>query len=98
MTKLRSALASTIRQNIGFYIAIAMLAALYLVYNFMHPRGFSAAVLIQNSNESVAIVFLAMAQTVPVLLGGLDLSCLQSLLSSLAAHEFWAVKAGISER
>ena len=38
------------------------------------PRGFSAAVLVQNANESVAIAFVAMAQTVPVLLGGLDLS------------------------
>ena len=74
MAETRSALATNMRQNVAFYIAIAMLASLYLVYNFMHPRGFSAAVLIQNSNESVAIIFLAMAQTVPVLLGGLDLS------------------------
>lgn len=70
----RSPLASTIRQNPGFYSAILMLLVLYLIYNMLHPRGFSSAVLIQNSNESVAIVFLAMAQTVPVLLGGLDLS------------------------
>jgi ribose transport system permease protein len=74
MADKRSALATNIRQNVAFYSAIAMLVALYLVYNMLHPRGFSAAVLIQNSNESVAIVFLAMAQTVPVLLGGLDLS------------------------
>ena len=45
-----------------------------LVYNLLHPRGFSAAVLVQNANESVAIGFVAMAQTVPVLMGGLDLS------------------------
>ena len=74
MAEPSSALVKTLRQNMAFAIAIAMLASLYLVYNFMHPRGFSAAVLIQNSNESVAIIFLAMAQTVPVLLGGLDLS------------------------
>ena len=30
--------------------------------------------LVQNANESVAIGFVAMAQTVPVLIGGLDLS------------------------
>ena len=74
MDKTRSALATNLRQNMAFYGAITMLVALYLVYNMLHPRGFSAAVLIQNSNESVATVFLAMAQTVPVLLGGLDLS------------------------
>jgi ribose transport system permease protein len=63
-----------IAQNRGFVGAVALLAALYLVYNLLHPRGFSSAVLVQNANESVAIAFVAMAQTVPVLLGGLDLS------------------------
>ncbi|GIL01174.1 MAG: sugar ABC transporter permease [Alphaproteobacteria bacterium] len=63
-----------VRHNPGFAIALVLFGALYLVYNMMHPRGFSGAVLIQNVNESVAIVFLAMAQTVPVLMGGLDLS------------------------
>ncbi|RAP41189.1 sugar ABC transporter permease [Rhodovulum viride] len=54
--------------------ALALFLLLYLVYNMLHPRGFSGAVLIQNANESVALVFLAIAQTLPVLLGGLDLS------------------------
>jgi ribose transport system permease protein len=61
-------------QNRGFAGALALLTVLYLLYNLLHPRGFSSAVLIQNANESVAIAFVAMAQTVPVLLGGLDLS------------------------
>jgi ribose transport system permease protein len=61
-------------QNRSFVSACLLLAGLYLTYNFLHPRGFSAAVLVQNANESVAIAFVAMAQTVPVLLGGLDLS------------------------
>jgi ribose transport system permease protein len=64
----------TLAQNRGFVGALALLAALYLVYNLLHPSGVSAAVLVQNANESVAIAFVAMAQTVPVLLGGLDLS------------------------
>ncbi|MAY61647.1 MAG: sugar ABC transporter permease [Rhizobiales bacterium] len=63
-----------LRQNRAFVGALAMLAVLYLVYNIMHPRGFSTAVLVQNANEAVAIAFVAMAQTLPVLLGGLDLS------------------------
>jgi ribose transport system permease protein len=62
------------RQNRGLAGAIALLALIYLIYNILHPRGFSSAVLIQNSNEAVALAFIAMAQTVPVLLGGLDLS------------------------
>jgi ribose transport system permease protein len=63
-----------VRQNRPFVIALLLFVALYLVYNLLHPRGFSAAVLVQNANESVAIAFAAMAQTVPVLMGGLDLS------------------------
>ncbi len=61
-------------QNLGFATALLLLAALYLSYNLLHPRGFSSAVAIQNANETAAIAFVAMAQTFPVLLGGLDLS------------------------
>ena len=61
---------SVLRQNRAFVGALAMLAVLYITYNFMHPRGFSTAVLVQNANEVVAIAFVAMAQTLPVLLGG----------------------------
>ncbi len=60
--------------NRGFAVAIALFAVLFVTYNLMHTRGFSTAVLVQNANESVAIGFVAMAQTVPVLMGGLDLS------------------------
>jgi ribose transport system permease protein len=61
-------------QNRGFVGACLLFAGLFVTYNLLHPRGFSSAVLVQNANESVAIAFVAMAQTVPVLLGGLDLS------------------------
>lgn len=61
-------------QNAGFATAILLLMVLYLVYNLMHPRGFSSAVAVQNANETAAIAFVAMAQTIPVLMGGLDLS------------------------
>lgn len=63
-----------LRQNLGFAIALLLFTALYLSYNMLHPRGFSSAVAIQNANETAAIAFVAMAQTFPVLLGGLDLS------------------------
>lgn len=63
-----------LQQNLGFASALLLLAAIYLVYNMLHPRGFSSAVAVQNANETAAIAFVAMAQTIPVLAGGLDLS------------------------
>jgi ribose transport system permease protein len=67
-------LAIRLSQNVGLLSAIGVFAAFYLFYNLNHPRGFSAAVLIQNANEAFALAMVAMAQTLPVLLGGLDLS------------------------
>lgn len=67
-------MARWIRQNRGFAGALVLFAALYLGYHMLHQRGFSSAVFVQNANEAVAIAFVAMAQTVPVLMGGLDLS------------------------
>jgi ribose transport system permease protein len=61
-------------RNRAFVFAVALLLVLYTLYHILHPRGFSSAVFVQNGNESVAIGFVAMAQTLPVLLGGLDLS------------------------
>lgn len=63
-----------LQQNVGFATALLLLVVIYLLYNTLHPRGFSSAVAVQNANETAAIAFLAMAQTLPVLLGGLDLS------------------------
>ena len=63
-----------LRQNAAMAAAIALFAALFLVYNWFHPKGFSPQVLLQNANEAFSLSMVAMAQTVPVLLGGLDLS------------------------
>lgn len=63
-----------VAQNRGFTGALGLFAALFVTYNLLHPRGFSSAVFVQNANEAVAIAFVAMAQTVPVLMRGLDLS------------------------
>lgn len=70
----KSTLMRYFSQNLGVVTASLLLIALYVIYNFMHPRGFSTAVAVQNTNEAAAIAFVAMAQTLPVLLGGLDLS------------------------
>ncbi len=69
-----SGLRKIILRNRGFATALVLFCVLFLGYQIMHPRGFSTAVMIQNANESVAIAFVAMAQTIPVLVGGLDLS------------------------
>ncbi len=63
-----------LQQNLGFTGAVMLFLLLYITYNMLHPRGFSTAVAVQNANETAAIAFVAMAQTLPVLLGGLDLS------------------------
>jgi ribose transport system permease protein len=63
-----------LRQNIGFVTATLLFCVFYLLYNLAHPKGFSSAVLVQNGDEIFALAMLAMAQTVPVLTSGLDLS------------------------
>lgn len=74
MSDLMKSVKISVSQNRGFYGAMLGLIVLYVVYNSLHPRGFSSPVLIQNANESVVIAFIAIAQTIPVLIGGLDLS------------------------
>ena len=74
--------------NAGLITVIVVFVAFYVFYNMNHPRGFSTAVYIQNSNEVFTLAMVAMAQTVPVLLGGLDLSvgAIMTLVNCLASH------------
>lgn len=60
-------------QNAGLLLAIGMFAVIYLTYVSMHPH-YGMNVVTQNINETLALIFVSMAQTVPVLVGGLDLS------------------------
>jgi ribose transport system permease protein len=75
-------------QNSGLLTAIGLFAVFYIFYNLNHPRGFSTAVLIQNSNEVYALAMVAMAQTAVVLIGGLDLSvgAIMTLVNCVASH------------
>jgi ribose transport system permease protein len=77
-----------LRQNAGFAGSIVLFCLLYLAYNLAHPKGFSTPVLVQNADEAFSLALLAMAQTVPVLLGGLDLSvgAVMTLVNCLASH------------
>lgn len=77
-----------VSQNAPVLTALVIFVLFYVFYNMNHPRGFSVAVLIQNSNEVFALAMVAMAQTVPVLLGGLDLSvgAIMTLVNTIASH------------
>jgi ribose transport system permease protein len=61
-------------QSSGLWLGIALFALLYTLYSSLHPKGWSVDLFVENSNESFALIMVAMAQTVPVITGGLDLS------------------------
>jgi ribose transport system permease protein len=84
MTDLRLRLS----QNVGPLSALGLFLLLYLVYSSQHPRGFTVDLFVQNTNEALALILLGMAQTLPVLLGGIDLSVgpLMTLVNSIASE------------
>lgn len=77
-----------LRRHAGILGALALFIALYLFYQANHPRGFTGQILIQNANEVFALALVAMAQTVPVLMAGLDLSvgAVMTLVGCIASH------------
>ncbi|HZZ61667.1 MAG TPA: ABC transporter permease [Roseiarcus sp.] len=83
-----SDLAIRIRQNFAFLTPVALFCAIYLFYHLVHPKGFSSAVLVQNSDEAFTLALVAMAQTVPVLAAGLDLSvgALMTMVGCFASY------------
>jgi ribose transport system permease protein len=74
--------------NLGPLLALGLFVVFYLIYNFYHPRGFSGQILVQNANESFVLVMVAMAQTLPALVGGLDLSvgATMTMVNTLASY------------
>jgi ribose transport system permease protein len=84
----RGDLGLRLRQHTGILGALALFAVLYLFYQANHPRGFTGQILIQNANEAFALALVAMAQTVPVLMAGLDLSvgAVMTLVGCIASH------------
>ena len=76
------------RQHAGLLGALALFLVLYLFYQLSHPRGFTGQILIQNANEVFALALVSMAQTVPVLMAGLDLSvgAVMTLVGCIASH------------
>lgn len=54
--------------------AAALFVAMFALFVTEHPAGFSANVVNTAANKGVLLAFVAIAQTLPVLTGGLDLS------------------------
>src|SRR5260370_38900318 len=77
-----------IRQNFAFLTAVVLFCVVYLLYHVAHPKGFSSAVLVQNGDEVFTLALVAMAQTVPVLAAGLDLSvgALMTMVGCFASY------------
>ncbi|WP_437982683.1 ABC transporter permease [Sorangium sp. So ce117] len=77
-----------LRQNQGLLVAVGLCILFYGLYSLSHPKGFSAPLVGQNANESFVLVAAAMAQTIPVLTGGLDLSvgAVITLVNCVASH------------
>lgn len=84
----RGSIGLRLQHQAGILGALTLFVLLYLFYQANHPRGFTGPVLIQNANEAFALALVAMAQTVPVLMSGLDLSvgAVMTLVGCIASH------------
>src|SRR3546814_18204344 len=58
----------------GVLIAVAVFLAMVTLYIANHPAGLTVPVATTAANKAVLLALVAMAQTLPVLTGGLDLS------------------------
>ncbi|MEQ8356885.1 MAG: ABC transporter permease [Kiloniellaceae bacterium] len=90
-----------IAQSQGLLIAIAVFALMFTLYISNHPAGLTVPVLTTAANKAVLLALVAMAQTLPVLTGGLDLSVgmvfvmTNCLASTLVSGNPLEVAAGI---
>lgn len=60
--------------NGGLLAAIGLFGLMFTIYVANHPVGLTAAVAATAANKAVLLALVAMAQTLPVLTRGLDLS------------------------
>ena len=58
----------------GLLIAVAIFVVMFAFYGYMQPVGLSSNVINTAANKGVLLALVAMAQTLPVLTGGIDLS------------------------
>lgn len=58
----------------GIFVAAALFMAMFAVYGWKQPVGLSPNIVNTASNKAALLALVAMAQTLPILTGGLDLS------------------------
>jgi ribose transport system permease protein len=58
----------------GVLVAVAIFAAMFAVYGWKQEVGLTASIINTAANKGALLALVAMAQTLPVLIGGLDLS------------------------
>lgn len=63
-----------ISANRGVLLAAAIFAAMFTLFVSKHPAGFSAKVINTAANKGTLLALVGMAQTLPILTAGLDLS------------------------
>jgi ribose transport system permease protein len=86
----------------GPLLAAALFVAMFALFITEHPAGFSGSAINTAANKGVLLAFVAMAQTVPVLTSGLDLSVgsvfvmANCLASSLVAGTPLEVALGVA--
>lgn len=62
------------REHRGAYAAAAMFIAIFALYITRHQSGWTVAVITNATNKAVLLAVVAMAQTLPILTSGIDLS------------------------
>src|SRR5437667_2702176 len=77
-----------IAQRSGMLLAVALFILMFGIYIGNHPAGLTVNVATTAANKGVLLALVAMAQTFPVLTGGLDLSVgmVFVLCNCLASH------------
>jgi len=77
-----------LREMRGAYAAAAMFVVIFTVYIAKHQTGWAVPVLTTAANKGVLLAIVAMAQTLPVLTSGIDLSVgmVFVLANCLASH------------
>src|SRR5258708_32347011 len=63
-----------VAQRSGMLLAIALFLLMFTIYIGNHPAGLTVNVATTAANKGVLLALVAMAQTLPVLTGGLALS------------------------
>lgn len=77
-----------LREHRATFATVIMFVAIFTLYIVKHPVGWNAAVLTTAANKGVLLAIVAMAQTLPVLTSGIDLSVgmVFVLANCLASH------------